>query len=50
MVLPQRVEDLLGQGADLWATEEEFLNFVQGIQERRRSQTPIGGSLTPPRR
>ena len=44
VVLPQPVDDLFGQGADLWATEEEFLDFVQGIQERRRSQTPIGGA------
>lgn len=33
----ERLDSLLGQGADLWNTDEEFEAFLSGIYERRRN-------------
>lgn len=32
----RRLEDLLGQGADLWESNEVFEEFLKGIYERRQ--------------
>jgi uncharacterized protein (DUF2384 family) len=33
--LPQDAAKLLGAGSDLWGSDEEFEEFLQGIQDRR---------------
>jgi len=33
---------IMGAGADLWASDEEFEEFVQGISERRREGLSLG--------
>ena len=32
----ERIEDILGRGADLWDSDEDFEQFLKGIYERRR--------------
>ena len=32
---PQRVEELLGAGRELWESDEEFETFLSGIAQRR---------------
>ena len=32
----ERLEDILGRGADLWDDDEDFERFLKGIRERRR--------------
>jgi hypothetical protein len=34
--LPQDLDELIGQGKDLWRSDEEFEQFLAGIYERRR--------------
>jgi hypothetical protein len=34
--LPQNVDALVGQGADLWESDEELERFLSGVAERRR--------------
>jgi hypothetical protein len=36
VTLPQRIEDLIGAGKDLWDSDAEFEEFLKGIYERRR--------------
>ncbi len=38
----QRLQEILGQGKDLWKDEEEFESFVQGIYERRKEDRESG--------
>ncbi len=40
MSLPQDVDALIGQGADLWESDEELERFLAGIAERRRRVSP----------
>ena len=35
-VKPTKLEDILGKGADLWASDQEFERFVEDIYARRR--------------
>jgi len=37
-----RLEDILGKGADLWASNQEFERFVQDIYARRREDRELG--------
>ena len=34
---PFRVEDILGKGRDLWASDEELDEFLRQIYERRKA-------------
>jgi len=34
--LPQDIDALIGQGADLWEDDEDFERFLTGIGERRK--------------
>jgi hypothetical protein len=40
--LDGQLERILGAGADLWASDEAFEEFVQGIYERRRESRGLG--------
>jgi hypothetical protein len=40
--LEGQLERIVGAGADLWANDEEFREFVQGIYDRRREGTNLG--------
>jgi hypothetical protein len=33
------ITDVLGKGKDLWASDEEFEEFLAGIRDRRRGDT-----------
>jgi hypothetical protein len=35
--LPQDIDSLIGQGADLWEDDEDFDRFLAGIAERRKN-------------
>src|SRR5437879_1356148 len=37
VAIPQRLEDLVGQGSDLWADQAEFEAFLGEIDQRRRA-------------
>ena len=40
-IRPTRLEDILGKGADLWKSEEEFEKFVEDIYARRRQDREL---------
>ena len=40
--LEGQLERILGAGADLWASDEEFEEFVRGIYDRRRQGLGLG--------
>ncbi len=40
-----RFEEILGKGANLWASDAEFEKFVQGIYERRKEDEEPGSRL-----
>jgi hypothetical protein len=40
--LEGQLERVLGAGADLWASDEEFEEFVRGIYDRRRESLSLG--------
>ena len=40
--LEGQLERILGAGADLWASDEEFEGFVRGIYDRRREGLSLG--------
>jgi len=40
--LEGQLERILGAGADLWASDEEFEEFVRGIYDRRRESLALG--------
>lgn len=39
--LEGQLERILGAGADLWSSDEEFEEFVRGIYERRRESVNL---------
>jgi len=43
--VPQTVDGMIGAGADLWGSDEEFGEFVSGIYERRREGAHTSGEL-----
>ncbi|MGA3326115.1 MAG: hypothetical protein ABSF45_16720 [Terriglobia bacterium] len=40
-VKPTKLEDILGKGADLWESDQEFERFVEGIYARRREDREL---------
>jgi len=38
---PTRLEDILGKGADLWESDQEFEQFVEDIYARRREDREL---------
>jgi len=40
-VKPTTLEDILGKGADLWESDQEFERFVEGIYARRREDREL---------
>jgi uncharacterized protein (DUF2384 family) len=40
--LEGQLERIMGAGTDLWASDEEFNEFVQGIYDRRREGLSLG--------
>jgi len=40
--LEGQLERIMGAGTDLWASDEEFNEFVQGIYDRRREGLRLG--------
>jgi uncharacterized protein (DUF2384 family) len=38
---PTRLEDILGKGADLWGSDEEFEKFVDDIYARRKEDREL---------
>jgi len=40
--LDGQLERVLGTGAELWASDEDFRRFAQGIHDRRREGTSVG--------
>jgi uncharacterized protein (DUF2384 family) len=38
---PTRLEDILGKGADLWESDQEFEQFVEDIYVRRREDRKL---------
>jgi len=40
--LEGQLERILGAGADLWASDEDFEEFVRGIYDRRREGLGLG--------
>jgi uncharacterized protein (DUF2384 family) len=42
--LEGQLERIMGAGANLWASDEEFAGFVQGIYDRRREGLSLGKS------
>ncbi len=40
--LEGQLERIMGAGASLWASDEEFEGFVQGIYDRRREGLSLG--------
>ena len=40
--LEGQLERIIGAGASLWASDEEFDGFVQGIYDRRREGLSLG--------
>ncbi len=36
-----RLEDILGKGADLWESDQEFEHFVEDIYARRREEREL---------
>lgn len=38
IAVPQRLDEMIGAATDLWADDEEFDRFVQGIYNRRLDQ------------
>jgi hypothetical protein len=40
--LEGQFERILGAGADLWASDQEFEEFVRGIYDRRRESRDVG--------
>ena len=40
-VKPTKLEDILGKGADLWESDQEFEGFVEGIYARRREDREL---------
>ncbi len=40
--LEGQLERILGSGSDLWASDEEFEEFVRGIYDRRREDLSLG--------
>lgn len=43
VAFPQDKQAMLGAGADLWDSEEDFEAFLAGIYERRRAGEPPRG-------
>ena len=43
-VKPTRLEDILGKGADLWESDQEFERFVEDIYARRREDRELAKS------
>ena len=39
---PTRLEDILGKGADLWASDHELEQFVEDIYARRSEDRELG--------
>ena len=37
---PRDLDELIGQGSDLWESDEELDTFVAGIYQRRAQGTP----------
>ncbi|MFZ0960283.1 MAG: hypothetical protein WAO35_05210 [Terriglobia bacterium] len=46
-VKPTKLEDILGKGANLWESDQEFERFVEGICARRREDREIAKPLAP---
>ena len=44
ITVPQPLDEMIGAATDLWADDEEFDRFVQGIYDRRLDQR--GGGAT----
>jgi uncharacterized protein (DUF2384 family) len=42
--LEGQLERIMGAGVNLWASDEEFEEFVQGIYDRRREGLSLGKS------
>lgn len=40
-VKPTRLDDILGKGADLWKSDEEFEHFLEDIYARRREDREL---------
>jgi hypothetical protein len=40
-VKPTKLEDILGNGADLWESDQEFERFVKDIYARRREDREL---------
>jgi uncharacterized protein (DUF2384 family) len=40
-IKPTRLEDILGKGADLWESDQEFEQFVEDIYARRREDREL---------
>jgi uncharacterized protein (DUF2384 family) len=40
-IRPTRLEDILGKGADLWKSDQEFEQFVEDIYARRREDREL---------
>jgi uncharacterized protein (DUF2384 family) len=40
-VRPTKLEDILGKGADLWRSDQEFEQFVEDIYARRRDDREL---------
>jgi hypothetical protein len=40
-VKPTKLEDILGKGADLWESDQEYERFVEGIYARRREDREL---------
>ena len=38
IIKPQKFDELLGAGKDLWTTDNEFESFVNGVYERRQGE------------
>jgi hypothetical protein len=38
---PTRLEDILGKGADLWESDQEFEQFVEDIYARRKQDREL---------
>jgi hypothetical protein len=35
--LPQNIDELVGQGADLWESDDDFERFLASVTERRKA-------------
>ncbi len=41
IAVPQPLDEMIGAAADLWADDEEFDRFVQGIHDRRLKRLDV---------